>query len=366
MYNFLYRNLLARTDAERSHHIALQFLRVIGSVPATRRSLIRLTGCNTTGMSINALGLTFRHPLGLAAGFDKDASCLPGLNALGFSFVEVGSVTPRPQPGNQGKRIVRLLDDHALINRMGFPSIGAPAVSERLRRLQHYEAPIGISLGINKSTPLTEAVNDYQATLDHLYPYGDFFVINISSPNTANLRNLQTAEFLGSLLSTVRQYLNDLAQGQPAKPLLIKIAADLTCEQIDSLIALCLTHQIDGIIAINTLTGSRDTLRSAQKTLDGGVSGQPLRERSTKVIRYIHQRTQGKLFIIGVGGIFTGDDVWEKLAAGASIVQSYTGFIYRGPLFVKKALLELRQRMDREGVRNLCEIIGTQQVHERE
>ncbi len=356
MYNFLYRSLLARTDAEHSHHLALRVLRIIGNVPLARSSVERLTSCNIAGMSINALGLTFNHPLGLAAGFDKDASCLPGLTALGFSFVEVGSVTPRPQHGNEGKRIIRLLDDKALINRMGFPSIGAHEVAQRLQPLHHDTTPIAISLGKNKATSLEQAANDYQATLDCLYPYGDFFVINISSPNTANLRNLQTADYLDNLLSTVRQ--NTLAQGTPTKPLLIKIAADLTWEQIDTIIALCLTHQIDGIIATNTLTGNRDQLRSPQKAFEGGLSGAPLRERSTEIIRYIRQRTQGKLCIIGVGGVFTGDDVWDKMVAGASVVQAYTGFIYRGPLFVKKVLLELRQRMDREGVTHLHEIIG--------
>jgi dihydroorotate dehydrogenase len=201
-------------------------------------------------------------------------------------------------------------------------------------------------------------MNDYQAILDQLYPYGDYFVINISSPNTANLRTLQTAEYLGDLLSSTRQYLTILAQGQPVKPLLIKIAADLTWEQIDNAVDLCIAHQVDGIIATNTLPGNREQLRSPQKNVEGGLSGQPLRERSTEIIRYIHQRTQGKLYIVGVGGIFTGDDVWDKMTAGASVVQSYTGFIYRGPLFVKKILLEIHERMRQAGIKDLREIIG--------
>jgi len=359
LYDFLYRKLLARTDAERSHHIALQCLRVIGNLPSARAVLAGLTAVNTAGMSVKALGLTFKHPLGLAAGFDKDACCLPGLSALGFSFVEVGSVTPRPQPGNDGTRLFRLLDDNALINRMGFPSIGAPAVGQRLGRVRNYNAPIGISLGKNKDTPLTAVANDYQEILNHLYPYGDFFVLNISSPNTADVRSLQTADTLGELLALVQQHLNSLASGQPIKPLLIKIAADLAWEQIDNVIARCLTHQVSGIIASNTLPGNREQLRSPQKTQEGGLSGQPLREKSTEIIRYIRRRSQGKLCIVGVGGVFTGDDVWDKLAAGASLVQAYTGFIYRGPLYVKKVLLEIRQRMSREGVEALNDIIGT-------
>lgn len=359
MYNFIYNQLLSRMDAERTHHMSLRFLRTIGNITPTRAALSGLTSINTDDMSINSLGITFKHPLGLAAGFDKDGRCLPGLNALGFSFVEVGSVTPRPQPGNEGIRITRLIEDKALINRMGFPSIGAPAVEQHLRGLHNYTTPIGISLGNNKTTPLNEVTDDYKTTLNHLYQYGDYFVINISSPNTPNLRTLQTSDFLGNLLSTTRQYLNDLGQGKISKPLLVKIAGDLTWEQIDNVIALCLSHQIDGIIATNTLPGHREQLRSPNKVFEGGLSGQPLRQRSTDIIRYIYQQMQGKLCIIGVGGIFTGDDVWDKIAAGASLVQSYTGFIYRGPFFVKNVIHELRQRMKREGVHNLSEIIGT-------
>jgi dihydroorotate dehydrogenase len=362
MYDFLYRNLFTFFDAEYSHRMALQCLRVVGTVPPVRAGLARLTSCNLAGMSINALGLAFDHPLGLAAGFDKDALCLAGLRALGFSFVEVGTVTPRPQHGNDGKRMIRLLGENALVNRMGFPSLGASVVEQRLRAQPRCKGPIGISLGNNRETPLDQVVTDYQATLDRLYPYGDYFVINISSPNTANLRKLQTADYLGDVMSNIRQHMNTLAGGQPIKPLLIKIAADLTWEQIDNLIALCLAHQLDGVIATNTLAVSRDQPadqpHSPQKTFQGGLSGEPLRERSTEIIRYIYQRTQGKLSIIGVGGVFTGDDLWNKLEAGASLVQSYTGFIYRGPMFVKKVLLEVRQRMEREGVHNLHEIIG--------
>jgi dihydroorotate dehydrogenase len=358
MYDFIYRNLLTRTDAERSHHLALRLLTIGGNLPPVRATLGALAHVDTTGMSIKVLNQTFEHPLGLAAGFDKDACCLRGLNALGFSFVEVGSVTPRPQPGNEGKRIFRLTDDHALINRLGFPSLGVDAVVQQLSRLRNYQAPIGISLGKNKETPLADAHNDYRAVLDKLYPYGDFFVVNISSPNTADLRKLQTAEFLGTLLSSVKAHMATLVQGQPPKPLLIKIAPDLTWQQLDNLIDICLRNNIDGIIATNTDPGNRIMLNSPQRTEAGGLSGAPLRKRSTEIVRYIHQRTQGKLTIIGVGGVFTGDDVWEKLAAGASLVQAYTGFIYQGPLFVKKALSEIRQRMDREGIRDLREIIG--------
>ncbi len=359
MYNFVYRRLLVRTDSERIHHVAMQFLALTGAVAPARAVLASLTSANTSGMSIQALGRTFDHPLGVAAGFDKDAMCLPGLKALGFSYAEIGSVTPRPQPGNDKPRIFRLTDDDALINRLGFPSIGAPAVARNLSRLHNYAAPIGVSLGKNKETPLTNATDDYLIVLDSLYKHGDFFVVNISSPNTADLRKLQTADYLGNLLATVRQHMSQLAQGVPPKPLLLKIAPDLTWVQIDNLIDLCLTHHIDGVIATNTDPGNRIELHSPQRTEAGGLSGEPLRQRSTEIIRYIHQKTQGKLCIIGVGGVFTGDDVWEKMAAGATLVQAYTGFIYRGPLFVKKTLIELRQRMEREGVRDLREIIGT-------
>jgi dihydroorotate dehydrogenase len=355
MYRFVYRHLLARVDAERTHELAAAVLSRIGSFPPARTLLRRALTSDTEGLAIKALGLDFDHPLGLAAGFDKDARCLPGVEALGFSFAEVGTVTPRPQPGNPRPRIFRLPEDAALINRMGFPSAGMDAVAHNLSHRQR-SYPIGVSLGKNKDTALIDAHQDYCATLECLYPCADFFVINVSSPNTPDLRMLQAREYLTTLLS----HLRDTIQSQPAesKPLLLKLSPDMSREEIDGALDLASTYGIGGIVATNTTTG-RIGLRSPRQTESGGLSGRPLQARSSEVIRHIYRQTHGKLCIVGVGGIFSGDDIWEKLCAGASLVQAYTGLIDEGPTFVRRALRQLRQRMRDEGVTTLAEIVGS-------
>jgi len=336
VYRALYNSLLSRIDAEQIHHLALQFLRISGRSEFARW-VLKQNYTPTASMPIEAFGLHFNHPLGLAAGFDKDASALPALQALGFSFIEAGTVTPKAQPGNPKPRMFRLLPDDALINRLGFPSSGADAVAANLHTAGQLTIPIGISLGKNKDTPLTEAHTDYCTVLDKLYPYGNFFVVNISSPNTPELRRLQTAEFLSDLLSAVQQRITSLAENPTPKPLLVKIAPDLNVDDLNTLLDLCQQHSISGIIATNTTT-NRDGLTSPHKSETGGLSGAPLRQHSTEIIRQIHQHTHGTLPIIGVGGIFDGEHIWEKLAAGAILVQAYTGFIYRGPMFVRKAI----------------------------
>lgn len=348
MYSFLYRHLLARLDAETVHHRALNGLELLGNI-------LPALATDTAGMAVEALGIRFAHPLGLAAGFDKDGRCLPAIRALGFSFAEVGTVTPRPQPGNPPPRLFRLPEDRALINRLGFPSEGAAAVAARLKRRGAF--PVGISLGKNKDTPLADAAQDYNAVLRQLYPYGDFFVVNVSSPNTPDLRRLQTRDYLSDLLQSLMETVRSLGDTAP-KPLLVKIAPDLTWDEIDTLLDLALLHGVAGIIATNT-TIQRDGLRSAAASESGGLSGQPLRQRSTEIIRHVYRESGGKLTVIGVGGVFTGDDAWEKLCAGASLIQAYTGFIYEGPLFARKVLSGLRRRMQREGVATLADIVGT-------
>jgi dihydroorotate dehydrogenase len=355
MYSFLYRNLLARLDAEAVHHRALAGLELVGRIPPARTVLRSTLTSDTTGMDVEVLGLRFAHPLGLAAGFDKEGRCLPAIHALGFSFAELGTVTPQPQPGNPLPRLFRLTQDYALVNRLGFPSEGAEAVAARLKGQGALPFPAGISVGKNKDTPLTEAAQDYNAVLNTLYPYGDFFVVNVSSPNTPDLRRLQTRDYLSDLLQSVMQTMRRLGGTRP-KPLLVKIAPDLTWEEIDTLLELALMHNVAGIIATNT-TIQREGLNSAAASETGGLSGKPLRQRSTEVIRHVHQQSNGKLTIIGVGGIFTGDDAWEKLRAGATLIQAYTGFIYEGPAFVQKVLRGLRKRMRAEGVTRLAEIV---------
>ncbi|HRE46845.1 MAG TPA: quinone-dependent dihydroorotate dehydrogenase [Aggregatilineales bacterium] len=334
MYPFLYRHLLSRLDAESAHNAAIRFFQAMGRIPLGCALLRRLYAPPPTA-PITAFGLRFPHPLGLAGGFDKRAACLPALAALGFGHIEVGTITPRPQMGNPRPRLFRLPADEGLINRMGFPSPGMDAAAANLERWQG-TIPIFISVGKNKETPLETAADDYRAVLRRLHPYGDAFTVNISSPNTPELRRLQTPTHLAALLSALRGDLTLLGD----KPLLVKIAPDLALPELDTVIDLAIQHGVAGIVATNT-TLSREGLVSPLAGETGGVSGRPLRAQSTAIIRHIHRTAGGRLTIIGVGGIFTADDVREKLDAGATLVQAYTGFIYRGLGFVKSTSLPI-------------------------
>jgi dihydroorotate dehydrogenase len=327
MYRLLYTLLLARLDAEWIHHRSLGGLRLAAHLPGGL-PLLRLIGQpRNPSKPLEAFGLRFTHPLGLAGGFDKDGRVLRSLAALGFSFIEVGTITPRPQAGNSSPRLFRLLEDQALINRMGFPSAGMHTVAANLQAQGRVGVPLFISLGKNKDTPLDSALEDYRTVQHTLLPYADAFVVNVSSPNTPDLRRLQTPAYLRELLSGL----------QSVRPLLVKIAPDLTDDELDALLHVAMDVQVAGIIATNT-TLDRPGLRSPSAREAGGLSGAPLRARSTQVIRSIHQRTRGKLPIIGVGGVFTRADMQEKLEAGAMLVQAYTGFIYGGPGFVRQVI----------------------------
>jgi dihydroorotate dehydrogenase len=353
MYPFIYRAFLSRLDAEQVHHTAVRVLQVVGGHQAGRGVLRALFGprqAHLQGLASHVFGLQFAHPLGLAGGFDKDGRCLGGLAALGFSFIEVGTVTPLLQPGNERPRVFRLAEDKALINRMGFPSGGVEALCNRLGHRARPAVPIGVSLGKNKSTPLENAAADYQLGLSRLRDKADFFVVNVSSPNTPELRRLQSREYLTSLMHSLKVMAGD-------KPLLVKVSPDLTWSELDAIIDVALMNGAAGLIATNTTT-VRPDLAAPAKDQPGGLSGQPLRERATAIIRHIYRHTNGRLPIIGVGGIFTGDDVWEKLRAGAVLAQAYTGFIYEGPGFVRKCVRRLQTLMARDGIKTIGEIIG--------
>ncbi|GAB4548843.1 MAG: quinone-dependent dihydroorotate dehydrogenase [Anaerolineae bacterium] len=353
MYPFIYRHLLTRFDAERVHHLALRGLRLAGLPPLIGLLRLAVAPRPMPGMSVSAFGKQFAHPLGLAAGFDKDGVALTALSALGFSFIEVGTITPQPQVGNPRPRLFRLMPDHALINRMGFPSQGMAIAAQHLKRRP--SLPIGISIGKNKSTPLEHAKDDYQAALRYLHPHGDFFVINVSSPNTPELRQLQTPAYLDDLLAATMETVRHTSS--TPKPLLIKIAPDLSTSEVETILQLGLKHRIAGIIATNT-TLDREHLKSAAALESGGLSGAPLRNKATELVRFIRRQIGDQLLIIGVGGIFTGRDVWEKILAGATLVQAYTGFIYRGIAFNKHVIDELYQIMNAEGVAALADVIG--------
>ncbi len=340
-YEALYRLVLCRFDAERLHTFSIRLLELAGNRAAVRALLQSRYQPKIATPPLNVLGLQFAHPLGMAGGFDKDGRCLNALQALGFSFVEVGTITPRPQPGSPRPRLFRLTEDQALINRMGFPSEGMAAVAKRMadyrRHSQSGSFPIGISLGKNRETPLAEAGKEYGAVLDSLYPYADFFVVNVSSPNTPELRQLQTRRYLSQLLRDLQGQLQTLSAGKRPKPLLIKLSPDLTWTELDEALDVALQNQIAGIVATNTTT-QRPDLRSLSRVETGGLSGQPLRQRATEIIRYIQRSSGDRLTIIGVGGVFDADDLREKLDAGAALVQAYTGFIYRGPSFACEVL----------------------------
>jgi dihydroorotate dehydrogenase len=303
-----------------------------------------------SSMPAQFFGLIFRNLVGLGAGFDKNAEYLRELDALGFGFVEIGTVTPRPQPGNDKPRVFRLVKDKALINRMGFNNQGVEEIKKQLKKWsdrnpklknQHSKLLIGGNIGKNKITPNEDAWKDYEICFKTLHPYVDFFVINVSSPNTPGLRALQEKTSLQKILSHL-QSLNSTFESQ--KPILLKIAPDLEWKQIDDVIDLAMEIHLDGLVATNT-TISREHLQTANEKLQtigaGGLSGLPLQKRSTEVVNYIHQKTRGKIPIIASGGIFNGADAKEKIDAGASLVEVWTGFIYEGPFIVKRICKEL-------------------------
>lgn len=329
------RKILFTVDPERVHYIVMARLKAAYKMSLTRKWMKETFSFAHPSLERKLWGLNFPNPVGLAAGFDKDAKYNDELACLGFGFVEIGTVTPRPQPGNSEPRLFRLPKDKALINRMGFNNDGAIAAASRLKN-RNEKVIIGGNIGKNKDTPNEEALLDYEACFKALYDVVDYFVVNVSSPNTPGLRALQDKEPLTILLNHLQQLNKQL--GNP-KPLLLKIAPDLTNEQLDDIIALVAETGIQGLVATNT-TIDRSNLQTPANDVAaigaGGLSGLPLKARATEVIRYISKKSQGQIPIIAVGGIFTAADAQEKLDAGASLVQLYTGFIYEGPKIVKR------------------------------
>jgi len=313
-------------------------LKLLCSVGLIRKALTNYFKPRGSKNSFSQFGLTFKNRIGLGAGFDKNARYLRELEALGFGSVEIGTVTPKPQAGNDKPRLFRLPKDKALINRMGFNNDGVEVIAERLKKSRNSRLIIGGNIGKNKSTPNEDAWKDYEICFKKLFDCVDYFVVNVSSPNTPGLRELQEKESLRKILSNLQSI--NKSNAKP-KPLLLKIAPDLTKEQIDDVIDLAMEIKLDGLVATNT-TISRDSLQTPKGKVDeigmGGLSGLPLKERSTEIIAYINKRTNGQVPIIGSGGIFTQKDAQEKITAGASLVQVWTGFIYEGPAIVKNLL----------------------------
>lgn len=330
MYKSVIRPLFFKFDPEEVHHFTFKSLKVLFKIPGISSFIKQNHQINDPKLEREVFGLKFKNPVGLAAGFDKDAKLYKELDGLGFGFIEIGTVTPKPQPGNEKKRLFRLEKDQAIINRMGFNNEGVEAAVKRLR--SNKNVLIGGNIGKNKSTPNEEAVNDYLICFEALYDHVDYFVVNVSSPNTPNLRELQEKKPLTDLLNSL-QHQNKLKPLQ--KPILLKIAPDLTDSQLLDIIEIVAVTGISGVIATNT-TISREGLKSENKDEMGGLSGFPLKNRSTDVIRFLSEKSNRAFPIIGVGGIFSAEDALEKLEAGASLVQLYTGFIYEGPKLIKE------------------------------
>lgn len=330
MYKSVIRPILFKFDPEAIHHFTFSFLKIIHKFPFVPQIFRSLFVIENPKLEREVFGLKFKNPVGLAAGFDKDAKLYKELSNLGFGFIEIGTVTPKPQSGNDKKRMFRLKQDEAIINRMGFNNEGAWEAAKRLRKNKNIL--IGGNIGKNKLTPNEDAIHDYEICFDALYSVVDYFVVNVSSPNTPNLRELQDKEPLTNLLQTLQNRNN--SKPQP-RPILLKIAPDLTDEQLLDIIDIVKTTQIAGVIATNT-TISRENLVSENKKEMGGLSGKPLTKRSTEVIRFLSEKSGNAFPVIGVGGIHSPEDAIEKLNAGASLVQIYTGFIYEGPGFIKR------------------------------
>jgi dihydroorotate dehydrogenase len=365
LYDRLLRPLLFRLDPETGHHLALNALQALARAPAVLRRLRQSLLPTDERLSVTLLGQTLAHPIGLAAGFDKNARVVPSLFALGFSFVEIGAVSGQPEAGNPRPRIFRLPEHRALINRMGLPNEGAATVAARLAALPPPDGLLGANIVKPKSVPATSpaAVEEYARTFDLLFPYVRFFTVNISSPSSPDLRTLNAPDDLRRLLRRLTDQNAERAarDGVPARALLLKISPDLSDTELDDVLAIATELRLDGIVATNTTSHRPAFLESQPNAHEaGGLSGPPLRERSTEVIRMIYRKTGGALAILGVGGVFTAEDAWEKLAAGASAVELYTALIYRGPAVVGEIVRGLSRLLDERKVARLETIVGSE------
>ncbi|MFK3624033.1 quinone-dependent dihydroorotate dehydrogenase [Escherichia coli] len=331
MYYPFVRKALFQLDPERAHEFTFQQLRRITGTPF--EALVRQ---KVPAKPVNCMGLTFKNPLGLAAGLDKDGECIDALGAMGFGSIEIGTVTPRPQPGNDKPRLFRLVDAEGLINRMGFNNLGVDNLIENVKKA-HYDGVLGINIGKNKDTPVEQGKDDYLICMDKIYPYAGYIAINISSQNTPGLRTLQYGEALDDLLIAIKNKQNDLQKiHQKYVPIAVKIAPDLSEEELIQVADSLVRHNIDGVIATNTTLDR--SLVQGMKNCDqtGGLSGRPLQLKSTEIIRRLSQELNGRLPIIGVGGIDSVIAAREKIAAGATLVQIYSGFIFKGPPLIKE------------------------------
>jgi len=369
-YRTFLRPWLFAQESEAIHDQTMRNLAWASRHAAVREGLEALYGAPR--LPIDLLGLHFPNPVGLAAGMDKQAAAVPIWPALGFGFAELGGVTALAQPGNPAPRMFRAVAEEALVNRMGFNNPGAEAFARQLETWRTLglwpKHPVGVNLGKSKITPLENAAYDYRQSFERLHALADFFVVNVSSPNTPNLRQLQDKAALDEILAALQEAQSQIhasETGKPstsAKPILVKVAPDLSFEALDEILGLVEPRKVAGIVATNTTIArpeSRDPYCRRVFEETGGLSGKPLRQRSTEIIRYLFRQTNGRLPIIGVGGIFNADDAWEKITAGASLIQVYTGMVYEGPGLAKALVTGLQEKLSRLGFKSLLQAVGT-------
>ncbi|TAK94259.1 MAG: quinone-dependent dihydroorotate dehydrogenase [Verrucomicrobia bacterium] len=366
LYRRLIRPALFAQEAERVHDFTLARLAWASRHRWACNALQSFLG--SSELPVELFGLRFPNPVGLAAGMDKDAKAVPAWAALGFGFTELGGVTWLAQPGNPQPRVFRAIPEQAIVNRMGFNNDGAMALTQKLQAWRDSGCwpahPVGINLGKSKVAPLNEAAADYANSFRALQSLADFFVVNVSSPNTPNLRQLQDKAALDEIVVAMQEINRQSAIGhrQSGKPILVKVAPDLSFDALDEILDLCQKRGLAGIVATNTTItrpASSDAAVSRVYAETGGLSGRPLAARSTEVIRHLYRQSRGSIPIIGVGGIFNAADAWEKITAGASLVQVYTGLVYEGPALAKNIVSGLRRHVELEGMKNLSDAVGT-------
>lgn len=365
LWQTIARPLLFCLPPERAHYFSMGCFQLMLKPGFVSRAWRRNNRVVDPALETSAFGLTFENPVGLAAGFDKDARWFPQLANLGFGHVEVGTITGQGQGGNPKPRLFRLVPDKAIINRMGFNNAGSDAAAKRLAQTRKSEAGdvLGVNIGKTKVVPVEEATADYLFSFERLFTYGDYFTINVSSPNTPGLRTLQNREPLIELLNAIKKKNVQLASDHEiaAKPILLKIAPDVTEPQLEDIVSIIKEVELDGIIATNTTIG-REGLKTPATKVDaignGGLSGAPLTERSRQVVHQLYSRLDGKTPIVGVGGIMNGEHAWRMICAGASLVQVYTGFIYGGPTFVRDLNRYISERLKEHGMQRIDEAVG--------
>ncbi|MGW8375855.1 quinone-dependent dihydroorotate dehydrogenase [Streptomyces sp. ODS28] len=363
MYSLFFRTVFRRLDPERAHRLAFSWIRWAARVPVLRTFVAALLAPRYKELRVEALGRRMHGPFGLAAGFDKAAEGIDGMAMLGFDHVEIGTVTAHPQPGNPRKRLFRLVGDRALINRMGFNNPGSAAVAHRLaERSPVFPTTVGVNIGKTKIVPEAEAVGDYVTSTERLAEHADYLVVNVSSPNTPGLRNLQATESLRPLLTAVREAADRTVTGRRV-PLLVKIAPDLADEDVDAVADLAVELGLDGIIATNTTIAREGMGLVADPAVleeNGGLSGAPLKQRSLDVLRRLYARVGDRLTLIGVGGIENAEDAWQRILAGATLVQGYSAFIYEGPFWSRAVHKGLAARLAASPYATLAEAVGAE------